>query len=575
MGLMTPKQPEFEISEWRRQPYLERVRMMCEAWAMQGFGAPGATYLFYVLKLILCVGGFLLFVSSTSGVGGIGDFGSWWSSLIVYQKAILWALLYEILGFGCGSGPLTGRYIPPITAFAYFLCPGTTRLPPFPRVPLTAGHRRSVADVALYAAFLALVLRALLASELTAGVLAPIPFALSVLGLRDKTVFLAARSEHYLLLVFVFLFSDDVIAGSKAVQVALWLGAASSKLNRHFPSVISVMMSNNPLLRSRRLRRLLYWDYPLDMRVSWLPVAIAHGATVIEFAFPLLLAFSTGGPFTTVSLIVMVVFHLIILTSLPLGVPLEWNVIFIYSALVLFGEHAEVRFWDIDAPMLVVVLMVGLVVIPVLGNLRPDKFSFLPSMRYYAGNWATSLWLWRPGTLAKLDEAITRPFPSPRRQLEMLYGEGAFEAALGRVQAFRSMHLHGRALNALLPVAIADLDDPEVRARGVDAFEILDGELIAGTVLGWNFGDGHLHNEHLLAALQAQCHFAPGELRCVFLESQPAGRHTMSWRVADAATGPVAEGKVRAADLLFAQPWGGHLDFSANGISDRGAEPRP
>lgn len=86
------------------------------------------------------------------------------------------------------------------------------------------------------------------------------------------------------------------------------------------------------------------------------------------------------------------------------------------------GEHAEVRFWDIDAPC-----------------------------------WS-------------LDEAITRPFPSPRRQLELLYGEGAFEAAWGRVQAFRSMHLHGRALNALLPVAIADLDDPEVRARGVDAF---------------------------------------------------------------------------------------------------------
>lgn len=328
MGLTTPKQPDFEVAEWLLQPYFERVRMMCGAWAMQGFGAPGAAYLFYVVKLIVYVSGFVLAASTIGGIGDLRELGSRWSETIVFQKAVLWTLLYEILGFGCGSGPLTGRYVPPVTAFIYFLRAGTTRLPPFPRLPLTAGHRRSAADVALYSACIVLVLRAL-ASKPTAGVLAPIPLVLCVVGLRDKTVFLAARSEHYLLLVVVFLFEDDVIAGSKAVQLALWLGAASSKLNRHFPSVIAVMMSNNPLLRSRRLRRLLYRDLPRDMRVSWLPTAIAHGATAIEFLFPLLLAFGTGGRLTMVALAVMVAFHLIILTSFPLGVPLEWNVVFI------------------------------------------------------------------------------------------------------------------------------------------------------------------------------------------------------------------------------------------------------
>jgi len=49
-------------------------------------------------------------------------------------------------------------------------------------------------------------------------------------------------------------------------------------------------------------------------------------------------------------------------------------------------------------------------------------------------------------------------------------------------------------------------------------FELLDGEMIAGLVLGWNFGDGHLHDESLLAALQAECGWAPGDVRCLFVD---------------------------------------------------------
>jgi hypothetical protein len=475
----------------------------------------------------------------------------------VFQKAVLWTLLYESLGLGCGSGPLTGRYLPPVTAVAYWLRPGTTRLAPFQWVPFTRGHRRRVFDVALYVAFAGLVLRALVADEMTRGVILPIVVALVVLGLRDKTVFLSARAEHYLLAVFVFLFPGDLLAGSKAIQLALWFGAATSKLNHHFPNVIAVMMSNNPLLRSKRIRRALYRDYPDDMRGSRLAAAIGHGATVVEYTFPIVLLFGTGGPLTTVALCVMVGFHVIILTSFPLGVPLEWNVFFIYSGLVLFGAHADVRPWDIDSPVLGVVLLICLIGIPILGNVRPDKVSFLPSMRYYAGNWAVSLWLFRPGLIETLDDRIITMAASPRRQLERLFGPGAFELIVGRTQAFRAMHLHGRALNALLPRAVEDLDDAEVRAKGVDAFEVVDGELVAGFALGWNFGDGHLHNERLLAVLQEQCRFESGQLRAVFLESQPAGTSTMHWRIADAADGLVAEGRVEVNSLLDLQPWGG------------------
>lgn len=73
----------------------------------------------------------------------------------MYQKLVIFTPLYEILGLGCGSGPLTGRFSPLIGGFLYWLRPNTIRLPPWPeRVPLTRGDTRTVVDVALYAVVL-------------------------------------------------------------------------------------------------------------------------------------------------------------------------------------------------------------------------------------------------------------------------------------------------------------------------------------------------------------------------------------------------------------------------------------
>lgn len=46
-------------------------------------------------------------------------------------------------------------------------------------------------------------------------------------GLRDKTIFLAARGEHYWLKLFVFFFPfTDQIAAFKIIMLCLWWGAA-------------------------------------------------------------------------------------------------------------------------------------------------------------------------------------------------------------------------------------------------------------------------------------------------------------------------------------------------------------
>jgi hypothetical protein len=185
--------------------------------------------------------------------------------------------------------------------------------------------------------------------------------------------------------------------------------------------------------------------------------------------------------------------------------------------------------------------------IPVLGNFRPDLISFLPSMRYYAGNWATSQWLFakESGAESKLDRSIVKAAPIAVEQLLKFYDRDTTELLMYKGLAFRSMHAHGRALNGLLPRAVEDIESYDVR----------EGEVVAGVVLGYNFGDGHFHDEQLLAAVQERCAFAPGELRVVMIESQPAHSQRQHYRIHDAAQGLIEEGYVRVADMVKRQPW--------------------
>ena len=79
----------------------------------------------------------------------------------------------------------------------------------------------------------------------------------------------------------------------------------------------------------------------------------------------------------------------------------------------------------------------------------------------------------------------------------------------------------------------------------LEAYNVREGELVSGVVNGWNFGDGHLHDRQLLEAVQERCHFEPGELRVITLESQPAHIQRQRYRIYDAATGLIEEGWVR------------------------------
>jgi hypothetical protein len=568
MGFMTPEFPDVDPDTWDTLPRASRRQIMSRHWVEHGFGTPYAVYLFYVFKVAAYVAGAAAVISLTPGLGGLGHIADWWTQPIVYQKVVIFTLLFEILGLGCGSGPLTARFWPPFGGFLYWLRPNTIRLPPWPgKVPFTSGDHRTVVDVALYLIVLGSSTWALLSpgrgGPVTAAgdvglinpaLVVPAIVALALLGLRDKTVFLAARGEHYglTLLVFFFPFTDQ-IAAFKIIMLALWWGAATSKLNHHFPYVVAVMMSNSPLLRSKAFnwfKHRLYLDPVDDLRPSWVPKIMAHvGGTTAEFLVPLILVFFADGHRWAWFLIgFMVLFHLNITSTIPMGVPLEWNVFFIFSLFYLFGHYSGIRAVDLNSPLLLAILIAGLAVVPIAGNFFPTQISFLPAMRYYAGNWATSTWCLRKGAEDKIESSITKASALAPNQLAKLYDAKTAELMLDKLMAWRSMHTHGRTLNGLVPRALGpDADESDYNLR--------DGEIIAGPLLGWNFGEGHLHNEQLLAAMQRRCDFEDGDVRVIILESQPIQTQRQQYRIVDAKTGLIEEGYVDVKDMLTRQPW--------------------
>lgn len=553
MPFFKPKMPPYDPLEWQKKPWPLRIRESCQAWALQGYGSPVSVYLLYLIKIVGYVALWGFFVSFTEGMGDWSKVSEWAFEPIAFQKAILWSMAFEGLGLGCASGPLTARYWPPVGGFLHFFRPGTTKAPLFPKLPILGGITRSYLDVALYTAHYICLFRALIAPELSVELLLPSAILLPILGLADRTVFLAARAEHYWVALVCFLFAEDWLAGCIAVQLAIWIWAAVSKLTHHFPTVVGVMTSNSPTTPFPFIRKLMYKNYPDDLRASNLAYVLAHCGSVIEFAFPITLAFAAGGWPTVAGLILMAAFHAFITSNFPMAVPIEWNVLVVYSGFYLFGENAAVSVLHMSSPILIAFLFIMLVIIPIIGNFFPKWISFLFSMRYYAGNWPYSVWLFRKSDEAhKKLEKLKKSSAWVTDQLAMFYDEGTIVGLLGKVPAFRAMHLQGRALHPLLPNAVDNLED----------YEYVDGELVAGISLGWNFGDGHLHDERLLAAIQEQCQFEEGQLRCIFLESQPLFGSGMDWRIVDAKTGPIAKGHVTTQELLERHPWPEHQSES-------------
>ncbi|MFG2442670.1 DUF3556 domain-containing protein [Nocardia fluminea] len=570
MGFKTGDFPPVDTETFLDLPLRERMRTLALHWAEYGFGTPKMIHTVYLAKvLVLYIIGGIAIATATSGTGPFWDVAQWWNQPVVYQKLVLWTVLLEAVGVAGSWGPLAGKFKPMTGGILYFARRGSIRLRPWYRVPFTNGDSRTTLDVVLYLGFLASLVIALVAPgrttaallealpDNTSGLVRPVlliaPIVLYILcGLRDKTIFLAARGEQYLpaLLFFAVLPFTDMIIAAKLLIVIVWVGAGVSKFGKHFTNVVPPMVSNSPAMPFRSIKRAHYRDFPRDIRPSRVASFMAHvGGTAVEVITPIVLLFSTNHWLTLAGVAMMVIFHLFITSTFPLAVPLEWNILFAYLTVFLFLGFPNADgygVFDMSSPWLTVAIAAGLAFFPVLGNLRPDLVSFLPSMRQYAGNWASALWAFAPGAEAKLNTIAHRPADNQVDQLlAMGYPPAVAEITMQQTIAWRSMHSQGRGLFSLLYKHLPDIDRWTVR----------EAEFACNSLIGFNFGDGHLHNLDLIDAVQARVGFAPGEWIVVWVESQPVHQSTQRYMVVDAALGVIERGTWEVADAVEALPW--------------------
>jgi Transmembrane protein of unknown function (DUF3556) len=567
MGYRTAELPPVDLDEFAKIPFFERMKLLQLHWVEQGFGTPKNTSIFYIWKLFWYGLFGLIFAGAFTKGLEFNNISGWWDEPILYQKLMVWVILLEIMGLAATSGPLAFHFDPPIGGILYWWQNDTMRVPPYPNhVPFTKGNRRTPWDTGLYKAIIAsLVLLMFLSGRHdvdglpkgSAGIFPQWAVLLYcglilTMGLRDKVVFLSARSEQYVptMLCFGLMgnFHDMVIA-AKIFIVVVWMGAGFSKLQHGFSCTVAIMIQNTPWVVWDRFRKATVRDYPNDLRPSRLTHALAHiGGTTCELVMPLVLLFSPYKGLTWVAIVSMWMLHTFIISTFPLAVPLEWNVFFMFCVAFLFANfHASEGYGigDMHPTLLAVVVFAALFPI-VLGALRPQYVSFLVGMKQYAGNWASATFSFRNKSMEdRINERVVKSSDNQIDQIEPLFGKEISEIFIQKAVAFRMMHPMGRMHISALMRHTPSLEDRIQR----------EGEFVSNVLTGWNFGDGHCLDERLISALQERCEYEPGDLTVAFTESQPAFSKKVQYRVIDAALGCVEKGWYHNDDAADEQPW--------------------
>lgn len=597
MGFSVPRFPDADPNELIHRPLQDRLKFLSKEWGEWGFGAARKTPLMYLAKLF---GGYLLggglLITLTSGLNPL-DPQTYLLNPVFYMKFLALTMLLDAIGVAGSWGPLAGKFGPITGGILFWSRPGTIRLAPYKWIPGAKGTDRKLLDVFLYWGFLFSMATAVLlpgrkdvaslrhfqgyvtehaerlpswgvnnASSFSLIQTTPLIIAvafLGVLGLRDKIVFLAARSEQYLLpVIFCVAFpllSDhgvvDLIIAFKVYLVMIWVGAGFAKWNRHFSPVIPAMLSNTPFWPTRALRKAMYADFDGDdLRPSRLAHTVAHvPGTIVEFAVPLIMLFTVGSAFggqTTVVIAtaIMVAFCLFIISTFPVAVPLEWNLLFILTATIWFigyPNSAGFSVFDMSHAWMPFAVIATHVVLVIFGSIRPDKVSFLASLRQYEGNWATGVWAIHPDAETKLHR-VYRPTKDQIDQLQAIglpypLAETFLEMSLG----WRSLHSQARGLFSILLKNVPDIDHRRIR----------EGEFACNAMIGFNFGEGHFHNEELIGAIQEQAQFEPGEFIIAWVESEPLWHGYQEYKMIDGALGIVETGRWQVRDAVAEQPW--------------------
>jgi len=208
MGFIKPNPFLFDYQEWKTLRFAEKIRLLCVDWATEGFGTPFAVVFLYALKLAFYIWAWTLVCSFSTELGGMSTISEWWFKPEAIAKLICWTLLFEGIGIGSGSGPLTLHFWPPFVGIFNWARPGTLKVPFIKNLPLFGGDERTIVTVLMYLVHLGLLVRLSLAPEITPDLVWPTVVLMLLIGLSDRVAFMCHRPEIYLIGLACFMVLD-------------------------------------------------------------------------------------------------------------------------------------------------------------------------------------------------------------------------------------------------------------------------------------------------------------------------------------------------------------------------------
>ena len=110
MGFTTPDFPDVDPDEFLAKPLMERIRAPGAELGRERVRVARMVHVIYLVKLVVFyVLGVVVIVTLTSDLPAFWHVAQWWDQPIVYQKAILWTVLLELIGVAGSWGPLAGK----------------------------------------------------------------------------------------------------------------------------------------------------------------------------------------------------------------------------------------------------------------------------------------------------------------------------------------------------------------------------------------------------------------------------------------------------------------------------------
>ena len=246
----------------------------------------------------------------------------------------------------------------------------------------------------------------------------------------------------------------------------------------------------------------------------------------------------------------MVVFHLFIISTFPLAVPLEWNVLFAYATIFLFlgfpawHGYAVV---DMSSPWLTAAIVAGAGVLPDPGQL-PARQGVVPAVdapvRRQLGVGGVGV---RAGRRGEAEQG----HPLAPRTRSTSSSRSVTNRSGRRSPCSEPIAWRSHAQPGPRPV-LGAAEEPARhrrphRAGGRVRLQLVDRLQLRRRPPAQRGPDRR--------GAAARRQFEPGELVVVWVESQAWGSKVQHYKVIDAALGVIERGTWKVADAVDEQPW--------------------